>query len=209
MASIPTLHTDRLILRPWRATDLAPFSELNADPEVMMHFPASLSAKETTAFVAKIRAHFEEHGFGLWAVEARDVAPFIGFIGLWRPSFRTHFTPAVEVGWRLARPYWNQGFCTEGARRVTRFAFSELGLDELVSFTVPKNTGSRRVMEKLGMHRDVRDDFNHPRLPHGHPLRQHVLYRLDVETWRAIAGEARPSEARALDGKDADRAQVG
>lgn len=209
MAEIPTLYTDRLMLRAWRASDLAPFSELNADPEVMMHFPASLSEKETKAFVAKIRAHFVEHGFGLWAVEARGVAPFIGFIGLWRPSFRAHFTPAVQVGWRLARPYWNQGYCTEGAQRVLRFAFQEQGIDELVNFTVPKNAGSRRVMDKLGMHRDARGDFNHPRLPHGHPLRQHVLYRLDAETWRASVGEARPSEARAIESQDDQRASVG
>ncbi|MEM1032097.1 MAG: GNAT family N-acetyltransferase [Myxococcota bacterium] len=198
MADTPTLHTDRLILRPWRASDLEPFSALNADAEVMQHFPASMSAKETTHFVARTRAHFDEHGYGLWAVEVRDVAPFVGFIGLVHPAFEAPFTPAVEVGWRLARAHWNQGYATEGARRVVRFAFEEAGLDELVSFTVPDNAASRRLMTKLGMTHDAADDFNHPRLPHGHPLRKHVLYRLDADTWRAVQHGPRPSDHHAV-----------
>ncbi len=127
---------------------------------------------------ARIRSHFEEEGFGLWAVEVSQGAEFIGFIGLAIPSWESHFTPCVEVGWRLAQAHWGQGYAPEGARASLRFGFEELGLDEIVSMTMPANHRSRRVMEKIGMHRDESEDFDHPMIAAGDPLRRHVLYRL-------------------------------
>jgi len=150
---------------------------MNADLRVMEHFPASLSHEESDATVTRIEAHFEQHGFGLWAVEIPDVAPFAGFIGLCVPRFEALFMPTVEIGWRLAADYWSRGYATEGARAALAFGFESLGLAEIVSFTVPANLRSRRVMEKLGMIHDPRDDFDHPLLPTGHGLSRHVLYR--------------------------------
>ena len=172
------LETERLLLRRWRSTDLASFAALNADAEVMAHFPATLSRAESDAMVGRIEATFESRGFGLWAVEVRDDAPFIGFVGITPVLAETHFTPAVEVGWRLARPYWGRGYAVEAARAAIGFGFSELGLREIVSFTVPANVRSRRVMERLGMTYDPADNFDHPLLPMDNPLRRHVLYRL-------------------------------
>ena len=126
----------------------------------------------------RIEARMEEEGFGLWAVEVVDGAPFIGFIGLSVPRFETHFTPCVEVGWRLSRENWGYGYATEGALASLAFGFDTLGLDEIVSFTAPGNVRSRAVMERIGMTRDPQDDFDHPSLPEGHPLRRHVLYRI-------------------------------
>lgn len=151
---------------------------MNSDPRVMEFFPALLSRQESEAMVDRIEAHFDAHGFGLWAAELRQVKSLVGFIGLNVPSFEAHFTPCVEIGWRLAADHWGQGLATEGANAVVRYSFEKLGLGELVSFTVPANVASRRVMEKLGMTYDPADDFDHPRLPEGHPLRRHVLYRL-------------------------------
>lgn len=182
------VRTERLWLRPWRDEDVEPFAALNADPRVMEHFPAVASRQETEAMVARLRAHFAQHGWGLWAVEVPGVAPFIGFVGLSTVTFTAHFTPAVEVGWRLAAAHWGQGYATEGARAALGVAFRELGLSEVVSFTVPANLRSRRVMEKLGMHHDPDEDFEHPRLPPGHPLRRHVLYRLRRSEWSKSDG---------------------
>ncbi len=126
----------------------------------------------------RIKEHFRKHGFGLFAAQLREEQSFIGFVGLAAPSFEAHFTPCVEIGWRLAADYWGRGLATEAARAVVKYAFEDLGLDELVSFTVPGNVRSRRVMEKIGMTHDASEDFDHPNLPEGHPLRPHVLYRL-------------------------------
>lgn len=171
-------RTERLILRHWREADRELFARMNRDPFVMEHFPALLSREESDALVDGILKHITRHGFGLWAAELRDSGSFIGYIGLAVPRFEAAFTPCVEIGWRIAAEYWGRGLATEGARAVVRFAFEELKLPELVSFTVPANVRSRRVMEKLGMTHDSCDDFNHPLLPEGHPLRRHVLYRL-------------------------------
>ena len=181
---IPELETERLRLRGWRASDLAPFAALNADPEVMEHFPERLDRAASDALVARIEAGWAEDSLGLWAVERRADGEFLGFVGLSRPSFEAHFTPAVEVGWRLARDAWGHGYATEAAREALRFGFENLGLSEIVSFTVPANVRSRAVMERIGMRRDIADDFDHPRLPAGHPLRTHVLYRLSATEWR-------------------------
>ncbi len=144
----------------------------------MEFFPKALSREESDAVANRIEAHFQQHGYGLWAVEIPGVTHFAGFIGLAIPRFEAHFTPCIEIGWRLAAETWNRGYATEGARAVLDFAFLHLGADEIVSFTVPANVRSRRVMEKIGMTHNPADDFDHPALPEGHSLRRHVLYRL-------------------------------
>ena len=182
-----TLETERLVLRRWRADDRAGFARINADPRVMEYFPSVLTREESDALVDRIEEHWHTHGFGLYAVDlkvgARDGRPsderqFIGFIGLARPSFEIDFAPCVEIGWRLDTSAWGRGLATEGARAVAEYSIGPLGHDEIVSFTSVANARSRRVMEKIGMTHDSRDDFDHPKLPEGHPLRRHVLYRL-------------------------------
>jgi RimJ/RimL family protein N-acetyltransferase len=170
--------TAHLILRQWRAADRPPFAHMNADPRVMRHFPAPLSRAESDALADRAEAHFAAYGFGPYAAELRETGQFAGYIGLVVPRFEAHFTPTVEIGWRLEATLWNRGLATEGAREVLRYAFEELRLDEVVSFTVPENLASRRVMEKIGLTRDLNGDFDHPGLPEGHPLRRHVLYRM-------------------------------
>jgi RimJ/RimL family protein N-acetyltransferase len=169
------LETPRLILRRWQESDSEPFYRINSDSRVMEFFPACLTREESDALIATAQTHFEMHGFGPFAAELRDGGNLAGFVGLMVPQFEAHFTPCVEIGWRLAAEYWNQGLATEAATAVLRLAFEELGLREVVSFTVPANRRSRRVMEKLGM--AYSGEFDHPRLAEGHPLRQHVLYR--------------------------------
>ena len=179
------MTTDRLILRRWRQSDREPFARLNADARVMEFMPGILSAQESNLLADRIEAHFQQHGFGLYAAELRCDGSFVGFVGLSLPSFQAAFTPCVEIGWRLAAAYWGQGLATEGAREIVRYGFEILGLPELVSFTVPANTRSIGVMKKLGMSNNPKDNFDHPRLPIGHPLRRHVLYRLSRSAWRA------------------------
>jgi RimJ/RimL family protein N-acetyltransferase len=172
------LQTERLRLRRWRFEDRAAFARMNSDPRVMEHFPAPLTQAESDAVVDRIEAHYERHGFAQWAVEIPGVTPFAGFIGLSIPRFEAHFTPCVEVGWRLAAEYWNRGYATEGARAALEFGFASLQLQEIVSTTAVGNLRSRRVMEKIGMACSPNDDFDHPLVVEGHPLRRHVLYRL-------------------------------
>ncbi|WP_246002004.1 GNAT family N-acetyltransferase [Allorhizocola rhizosphaerae] len=172
------IQTKRLLLRGWRETDLDPFAALNADPEVMEHFPAPLSQEQSDVMVARIEQGFTRHGFGLWALEIAATGEFIGFTGLSPVSFEAHFTPAVEIGWRLARHAWGHGYATEAARAAIAFGFDIARLREIVSFTSRTNVRSQRVMQRLGMTRDPADDFEHPRLSPGGPLRPHVLYRL-------------------------------
>ena len=150
---------------------------MNSDPEVMRYMIRPLTREESDAFVERAERHFDEHGFGLWAVEISTNASFIGYVGLSVPNFEAHFTPAVEVGWRLDQPYWGNGYATEAARAVIADAFERIGLKEIVSFTVPVNLRSIAVMERLGMTRNPDDDFDHPTVPRGHPYRRHVLYR--------------------------------
>jgi RimJ/RimL family protein N-acetyltransferase len=177
--SVPSaIRTDRLLLRPWQPADLAPFAALNADARVCEFLPRPLSREESDAMAARIEAHFEQHGFGLWAVEICSLGAFAGYVGLSRPSFEAHFTPCVEIGWRLAFEHWGRGYATEGARAALKSGFEELGLDEIVSFTVPENVRSRHVMEKIGMTHDVAGGFDHPLLADGHRLKRHVLYRI-------------------------------
>ena len=181
------LRTSRLILRDWREDDLPAFAALNADPEVMTHFPSVLDRAASDAQAARKRAHLVAHGWGSWAVEVPGEAEFIGYVGLQPVTFAASFTPAVEIGWRLARTYWGRGFATEAARAALEFGFERLGLPEIVSFTVPANARSRAVMERLGMTRDPAEDFDHPRLPEGHALRRHVLYRMARARWTPAA----------------------
>jgi RimJ/RimL family protein N-acetyltransferase len=166
-----TLRTSRLVLRPWRDDDVAAFAELSADPAVMEHL------LPLPGWVARKRAHWDEFGFGQWVVELPGEASFIGVVGLETVGYEAHFTPAVEVAWRLARVYWGKGYATEAARAAIDVGFEQLGLEQIVAITVPANCRSRRVMERLGMVRFPEEDFDHPRLPDG-PLKRHVLYRL-------------------------------
>jgi RimJ/RimL family protein N-acetyltransferase len=171
-------RTERLFLRRWRPADRESFAALNADPLVMKYFLSTLSRQESDALAERAEAAFQQNGFGPWAVEVPHVAPFIGFVGLSIPHFKAHFTPCVEIGWRIAAQYWNRGYATEAARRALRAGFDVFQLKEIVSFTVPANLASRRVMEKIGMRHDQAGDFDHPSFPDGHPLKRHVLYRI-------------------------------
>ena len=176
--NFPVLETARLVLRPWTDADLAPLAEMSADPRVMEFFPKPLDRDESDALAARIRAHFDRHGFGMWAVQLREGADFIGILGLSVPTWEAHFTPCVEIGWRLAHAHWGRGYATEGAHAALAFGFDELHLEEIVALTSPTNRRSRNVMERLGMTCSPADDFNFPTLPAGHPLAPHVLYRL-------------------------------
>jgi RimJ/RimL family protein N-acetyltransferase len=178
------LLTPRLELRPWRDADREPFAALNADPVVMEFMPRCLTEAESDEVARRAHAGIEQRGWGQWAVEVRDEREFVGFVGLSVPSFSTHFAPAVELAWRLKHAAWGHGYATEAARAALRFAFETLALPEVVAFTVPLNVRSRAVMRRLGMRHDVGGDFDHPRLPAGHPLQRHVLYRLTRADWQ-------------------------
>jgi len=162
---------------------------MNADPEVMEYFPAVLTRTEAEAMAEHIRSHLDEHGWGLWALEVPGEFDFAGFVGLAEATFEADFTPALEVGWRLARPAWGHGYASEAARLALGFAFEELDRAEVVSFTAQGNLRSRAVMERIGLSRDPADDFDHPRVERGSPLRRHVLYRIS----RPASGASYPS----------------
>ena len=172
------IKTERLVLRQWRSEDIDPLAQMNADPKVLEYLPGPLTRDENLARLKIFSEHIRDFGWGLWAVSVPGVSDFIGWIGLWQVPFEAHFTPAVEVGWRLLPEFWGRGYATEGARASLKFGFEVLKLNEIVSFTVPENIRSRHVMEKLGMHYDPKDDFDHPKLPEGHRLKRHVLYRI-------------------------------
>lgn len=180
MATGVHIETDRLVLRDWRDEDAEPFAALNADPRVMEFFVKRLEHAESDAMMARLRRFIADHGYGLYAVEERSTRRFIGYVGLCPVMFAAAFTPATEIGWRLARSAWGSGYATEGARAVLGHAFRRLGLTELVSFTAEWNLRSRRVMEKIGMSRDPTGDFLHPALPPDHKLALHVLYRIQA-----------------------------
>jgi RimJ/RimL family protein N-acetyltransferase len=184
VSPLNNLLTPRLDLRLWRDEDSEPFASMNADPRVREHYPNVLTRSESDASMARIRAHFEQHGFGNWALELRDRPGLIGYAGLSHPSFPSPCGPCVEIGWRLAFAHWGHGYATEAAEAVVRAAFEKIGLEEIVSFATIGNVRSRRVMEKLGMTHDSADDFDHPLLP-GHRLSRHVLYRLRRTDWES------------------------
>ncbi|HEV8392493.1 MAG TPA: GNAT family N-acetyltransferase [Dongiaceae bacterium] len=181
------LRTPRLILRGWRDEDSEPFAAMFNDPAVMEFLLPSAGRGEIDAFIGRIKQHFADHEFGLWAVEVPGVAPFIGWVGLSIPRFEAHFMPAVEIGWRLASAYWGQGYATEGARAALEAGFTRFGLAEIVSFAVPANLRSIHVMQRIGMRRDPEGDFDHPRVPDGSPLKRHVLYRIARARWEEMS----------------------
>jgi ribosomal-protein-alanine N-acetyltransferase len=183
----PTLTTERLVLRPWQKDDLEPMAALNGDPATMRYFPAPLTRGQSDTFVANMVRAFTRHQMGMWAVEVVGGPSCIGAVGLLPVGFEAHFTPAVEVGWRLAREHWGRGYATEAARAALGYGFGDLALDEVVSFTAAVNGLSRAVMERLGMHRDPAEDFAHPRVKAGR-LQPHVLYRLGAAEWAAGSG---------------------
>lgn len=170
------IETKRLLLRRWKDTDLLPFIDINQDHEVMRYFPNLLTAKEVTDMYGRIENHFTDWGYGLFAVEIKESAKFIGFVGLSHPRFESEFTPCVEIGWRIARSSWNKGYATEAAKEVLRYSFESLSIEEIYSFTALENTPSCRVMEKIGMKKI--GEFDHPNLPETSPLRAHHLYHI-------------------------------
>ncbi|MFZ4965105.1 MULTISPECIES: GNAT family N-acetyltransferase [Pseudomonas] len=183
MEPILELESARLLLRQWRDDDLPEFARMCADPQVMRYFPVALSRLESAALIGRIRGHFAEHGFGLWALERKDNGAFIGLTGLAHVNFDAAFTPAVEMGWRLAREHWGLGYASEAAWTSLRCGFDRLALEEVVAFTTETNTPSQKVMQAIGMHHDPLGDFEHPRLADDHPLRKHVLYRISRDQW--------------------------
>jgi RimJ/RimL family protein N-acetyltransferase len=178
------LRTERLLMRRWRESDLEPFAIMNADPVAMEHFPNTLTRAESDGFAEWIERQLDRDGYGLWAVEIPGEAPFVGFVGICPAGAELPFAPATEVGWRLAREHWGRGIATEAARAALAFGFQELALEEIVAITATSNVRSQRVMERLGMRRDAAGDFEHPKVPAGHPLAAHLLYRLDAACWR-------------------------
>ena len=173
------LRTPRLLLREWRDSDREPFAAISTDPEVMAGYAAPFSDRTASdTWIDRMRTHLAEHGFAYWAVELPSEARLIGAIGLSRVRFPVPFAPAVEIGWRLAPPYWGYGYAFEAARATVEDGFFRLRIEEIVAFTVPANQRSWRVMQRLGMSRDPGGDFEHPGIPEGHPMRRHVLYRI-------------------------------
>lgn len=193
-----SLTTERLLLRPWRASGRAPFAALNADPRVMRYLGPPLARAASDALADRIEAHFAEHGFGMWAVEVRGVAEFVGFVGPGVVRFEAHFTPCIEVAWRLAAAHQGRGYATEAARAALRFGFGHLALAEIVAFTTRENGASRAVMERLGMRHNPRDDFEHPALAPGNALLPHVLYRISSGTFHDAWGRGQASNASSM-----------
>jgi len=177
-------ETQRLRLVAWQDRHIPPFAEMNADPEVMRYFPATLTEAQTRAGVEIWRTQFAERGWSNWAVELKHSGEFIGFVGLSIPRRQLPFSPCVEVGWRLARRFWGHGYATEGARACLAVGFDRLGLTEIVSFTALTNLPSRAVMERIGL-RNTGLDFEHPAVPEGSPLRSHCLYAITREQWQS------------------------
>jgi RimJ/RimL family protein N-acetyltransferase len=177
LADPHNLRTSRLLLRPLRDDDLDAFCALHADAGVMAQLGAPLSRTESQAALQRLKSSVETHGFGPWGVELVDGKTFIGVVGLSRSTFEAPFTPCTEILWRLLPAHWGKGYATEAAAASLSYGFATLGLPEILAWTTPANAASRRVMAKLGMTHDPSDDFDHPRLPFGHPLRRHVLYR--------------------------------
>lgn len=182
----PFIRTERLVLRQWKENDLEPFAQLNADSRVREFFQRLLSRDESDASVKRMSDHIERCGWGFWAASLAQTGEFIGFIGLEDIPFTAPFnelSPAVQIGWRLAFNYWGKGYATEGALAALRYGYETLNLEQIVSFTPVANQRSRHVMEKIGMHHDPKDDFDHPKLNEGDPLRRQVLYRLNKAEW--------------------------
>ena len=178
------LETKRLILRTWKSADIDPMSVINQDPKVMEYFPATQDKAQTKTLIRRFIAQQEKLGYSLYAVELKENHEMIGWVGLSQSVFDAHFTPATEIGWRLSSKHWRQGYATEAALAILDYAFNTLGLEEVVSFTSVNNTPSRRVMEKIGLHYDPQDDFDHPTLDKNSPLKRHVLYRKTKDNYQ-------------------------
>lgn len=176
------VDTERLRLRQWRPSDREPFAAMNADPEVMRFFPSIHSRETSDRSIDTFQSELLQRGWSNWAVELKPTGEFIGFIGLSVPRRALPFMPCVEIGWRLAPAHWRKGYATEGARAALKIGFEQLRLPEIVSFTAVVNRPSRAVMERIGMV-DSSEDFEHPAVPEGHPLRLHCLYRLSRDRW--------------------------
>ena len=173
------IETERLVLRPWRDEDRAPFAELNADPQVMRYFPAPLSREESDAVVDRLITRHAEHGFTFAPAERKADALFLGFVGLTRTEVGQSFDGAPEIGWRLRREAWGQGYASEAAGAWLDWAWANLpGEEEVVSFTASTNEPSRRVMQRIGMTRRPDLDFDHPSVPDGHALKPHIVYSI-------------------------------
>lgn len=181
-----TLKTQRLILRAWQEDDLEPFAKLNADQRVREFFPSCLSREESDASVKNFSEHIQKYGWGLFATCLIETEKFIGFIGMQHVNFEAPFTPAVEIGWRIAHEHWGKGYATEGAKAVLEYAFNTVKLKEIVSFTAEQNMRSRNVMEKIGMQHIPEKDFDHPQVPDGHALRRHVFYQASSYDFLAL-----------------------
>lgn len=190
------IKTERLLLRQWRDEDLEQLIEMNRDPKVMEFVGPILSEDQSAAMMERAHKSWDQHGYGRYAVEVTETCSVIGFIGLAMTRIDTHFSPAVEIGWRLSTQYWGKGYATEGASAVSDFAFNDLGLTELVSFTSAQNVRSRRVMEKIGFQRNPLDDFLHPNLSPDNPLRASVLYRRLANSKTPLVGASTSSDAR-------------
>lgn len=181
MATI--IKTERLILRTWQVEDAEAYFQINQDPKVIEFLRGPLTREQIRDFIPAANNHSDQYGYTLWAVELKETGELIGFIGLNYTDWEAHFTPAVEVGWRLGSQYWDKGYATEGAKAALDYGFKHCNLQEIVSFTVPVNVRSIRVMEKIGLERDINGDFTHPKLPADHPLSKHILYRLTKEDY--------------------------
>ena len=177
-----SLTTERLILRPWRPSDLEPFSQLNGDSATLRYYPATLSRAESDALAQRCQRLIEEHGWGPWAVELKENGEFIGMVGLNRPTADLYFQPCVEVVWRLLPEFWSKGYATEAAKACLEFGFTKLNLQQIVAYTAQLNLPSQTVMQRLGMQAQP-GTFDHPGVPTGHKLVPHVLYTLDRDNW--------------------------
>ncbi|WP_298628485.1 GNAT family N-acetyltransferase [uncultured Legionella sp.] len=182
------LETERLLMRTFQENDVESLIGISQDQNVMRFFPAIPTREETIAFIDRIISHQEEKNFSLYAVEIKNTSEMIGFVGLFTATFQAHFTPAIEIGWRLSSKHWNQGYATEAAKAVLDYAFRKLDLDEVVSFTSELNKPSIRVMQKIGLHTNLEDNFDNPKVPTGSPLMGHVLYRLKRSEYLSTQG---------------------
>jgi len=179
------LETDRLLLRQWKESDLAVFQKLNSDPEVMEYFPSTLNQEESNVVAQKCKELISSRGWGFWAVELKSSSEFVGFVGLHKPSESLPFAPCVEIGWRLLKQFWGNGYATEAGGKALEYAFNELNLNEVVSFTTTSNVRSRSVMDKLGL-KNSNQNFKHPDIPQGDLLSEHVLYTITKAQWLAL-----------------------
>lgn len=177
MATTKAIETERLLLRQWKASDRQPFIELNADPEVMEYFPSPISESESDEFIQRVTAEIEDSGWGFWAVELKSSHDFIGFVGISSPRAKLPFSPCIEIGWRLAKKYWGKGYATEAAEAALKFAFANLPINEVVSFTSVQNKRSQVVMKNINM-TDSGQNFMHPSIPVGNALQEHVLFKI-------------------------------